>query len=676
MRSKILFVLFTLFLALVPLVNAANPGHSATAISPGTFAAGNYIFQNNLSVNERVGIGTATPDFTFHIIGSTSPMAVVQDTTDNVQAMIMADDYRSYYGSRTNHPMTLRTNNLDRLYIKSTGEIGINTTSPTHTLNVVGDTNITGNMYAGNNLVNQWLYNQTAPANAYTDTKLLTAGNSSFNQSLTNTLYVNKAGDTMTGNLIMNESNIQFNSGGVTVTCPSGMISYLKFDENTGSTAYDINGKNNATAGTPSWTTGKFGSAMHNTGANFFQITNPTFNFSKNISVAWYMKTTSPSGWFAWNLGSSCDYGTYFGYPGVGSMTLFSEGPTYSSLLNYSDGNWHYFVWERNVNGASTVLYIDGVPYTGGDTGSPCPASYMQVGGYWSGFNMIGDLDEFAVYNRTLSLSEILAQNSSSTGYCSSSGNPLNTGTLSHGQNGFSFDESLNMLNSNITNIGRLGIGTSVPTHTLNVVGDLNVTGTSYLGDVQISADNITTNGINAKSGDITFSNSSGTELFRITLAGKVGVGSSIPSTRLTVVPSADNINSGFSVRNTGDNQARAKISTVSDHGVLQLLDSGGNIGVQICAQAAAGNSYIKTNFTVDTTDNVLHVDVDNNRIGIGTASPTHKLTVAGDMNITGIGLISNLTSSDSIKYRNSSGAEVWRTYVNGSGALITEYVG
>jgi hypothetical protein len=62
--------------------------------------------------------------------------------------------------------------------------------------------------------------------------------------------------------------------------------------------------------------------------------------------------------------------------------------------------------------------------------------------------------------------------------------------------------------------------------------------------------------------------------------------------------------------------------------------------------------------------------------VGIGTQYPTHTLNVVGSMNITGIGLITNLSVSNSVKYKNSTGTEVWRTYTNSSGALITEYIG
>ncbi|MEM4244753.1 MAG: hypothetical protein QXR60_00920, partial [Candidatus Nanoarchaeia archaeon] len=80
---------------------------------------------------------------------------------------------------------------------------------------------------------------------------------------------------------------------------------------------------------------------------------------------------------------------------------------------------------------------------------------------------------------------------------------------------------------------GKVGIGTTEPTHTLNVVGDLNVTGTSYLGDVSIAADNITTNSIISKDGNISFHNQTGGQNMVITETGSVGIGTSNPQALL-----------------------------------------------------------------------------------------------------------------------------------------------
>ncbi len=87
----------------------------------------------------------------------------------------------------------------------------------------------------------------------------------------------------------------------------------------------------------------------------------------------------------------------------------------------------------------------------------------------------------------------------------------------------------------------RVGIGTSSPTTALEVsgnttiVGNLNVTGTSYLGDVTLTSDNITVNNVLSKDGNITFYNNTGGESVRITQEGSVGIGTTSPSQTLTL---------------------------------------------------------------------------------------------------------------------------------------------
>ncbi|MEM4710093.1 MAG: hypothetical protein QXT97_03830, partial [Candidatus Diapherotrites archaeon] len=87
-----------------------------------------------------------------------------------------------------------------------------------------------------------------------------------------------------------------------------------------------------------------------------------------------------------------------------------------------------------------------------------------------------------------------------------------------------------------VSSLGRVGIGTLAPQNTLNVVGDLNVTGVSYLGNVIISADDINVNKINSKDGNLVF-RSFGSELARLVgTSGNFGIGTNNPSSKLHVV--------------------------------------------------------------------------------------------------------------------------------------------
>lgn len=109
-------------------------------------------------------------------------------------------------------------------------------------------------------------------------------------------------------------------------------------------------------------------------------------------------------------------------------------------------------------------------------------------------------------------------------------------------------------------------------------------------------------------------------------------------------------------------------------NGIININMSGNNLTNINYLNPEKSDLNVGGTFIVNNSN--LYVNSATGNVGIGGINtPTHRLNVLGDANITGIGLISNLTASDSIKYRNAT-AEVWRTYVNASNSLITEFVG
>ena len=116
------------------------------------------------AVNNRVGIGTASPSVTLHVDGWTRVNGGLQ--LDGSNRQVMAID---------NTSLLLGTNNTERMRITSTGNVGIGTTSPNEKLDVNGITiskgfrtdvtNTDYNLLSRNSSGNATLYVQSATSN-------------------------------------------------------------------------------------------------------------------------------------------------------------------------------------------------------------------------------------------------------------------------------------------------------------------------------------------------------------------------------------------------------------------------------------------------------------------------------------------------------------------------------
>ena len=104
----------------------------------------------------NVGIGTTSPSKKLEVVsnntydgiqisGSSIPTLGIIDTTNNAKFVAYVRDSDATIGTETNHPLTINTNNTERMRIDSAGNVGIGSTSPTSRLTVaVGDIETSG----------------------------------------------------------------------------------------------------------------------------------------------------------------------------------------------------------------------------------------------------------------------------------------------------------------------------------------------------------------------------------------------------------------------------------------------------------------------------------------------------------------------------------------------------
>ena len=102
-----------------------------------------------INYDGNIGIGTTSPDSKLDIEGSGSPELRITDTTNTVGAYIQSNNTKAIFGSRTNHPIQIEQNAGAALYIDTSKNVGIGTTSPDGKLDVRGTILVNGDGTGG-----------------------------------------------------------------------------------------------------------------------------------------------------------------------------------------------------------------------------------------------------------------------------------------------------------------------------------------------------------------------------------------------------------------------------------------------------------------------------------------------------------------------------------------------
>lgn len=204
----------------------------------------------------------------------------------------------------------------------------------------------------------------------------------------------------------------------------SGLILRYKFDEGSGTTIGDSAGNHTVTGhANATWTSsGKSGSALDinsTSGRSFSPANQSDLQFNPRadpFTISVWVRTTSTSTYktiFDKNDGTTTHYKAWTttvnnieAFSGGTAKTVSAAGPP---ALN--DGNWH-LVTLTNFNRSGTwyfrVYYDNGTAYSEMPSGDKTNAALLRIGSLTSGSNSwSGQLDDFRIYNRSLSASEV-----------------------------------------------------------------------------------------------------------------------------------------------------------------------------------------------------------------------------------------------------------------------------
>jgi len=200
----------------------------------------------------------------------------------------------------------------------------------------------------------------------------------------------------------------------------SSFFSWWKFDETSGTIAYDSAGTNNGTVNGALWTTGKINGALSFDGVNdYVQVSDTPFDFGADtdFSICVWVKTSTLSYRRVIDKQKS-NHSPYEGFMLViltsgkaeiylkdASTTVFCDTTT-----TVADGNWHFIAAVADRNG-NLEIYVDGTreafkALTVGNINNNISLAIGRSMDY-NGQYFSGLIDDVRIYKRVLSASEI-----------------------------------------------------------------------------------------------------------------------------------------------------------------------------------------------------------------------------------------------------------------------------
>ena len=387
--------------------------------------------------------------------------------------------------------------------VKDGGNIGIGTTSPLSKLSVEGNSYVLGNSTVTGTITGGTFTDGTfsATSGAFTGVASITDGTASWSSNSLSG-FTSISGTTLTDGTasITTGSGTGFTSFTVDNLNLNGAI----ITSDTGAISFD--NENLATTGTIT-------SGLINA-----QTISSTANFTGSVAVTGAVTgatsynglvVTANTGVITTGTWQATDVGVEYGGTGASTLTGLLQGNGTSAITGITGtiGQFPYYNGTNTLAATSTLTIL-----TSGNIGigTTSPLSKLSVEG-----------NSYVLGNSTVT------GTSNFGGIITTNGNWISG---DGGAEGISLNSS-----------GYVGIGTTTPAYKLDVngnsriTGDLTVTGTSYLGNISISADNISTKQISAVNSEGLKLYDDGSNGIFVKDGGNVGIGTTAPGRLLHV---------------------------------------------------------------------------------------------------------------------------------------------
>jgi hypothetical protein len=574
----------------------------------------------------NVGIGTTNPGFKLHVDkNATGYIARIQGDTNNIS---FYDGGSSGIGIGTDANQDLKLYVNDSLnsgiVIKSTGKVGIGTTSPEARLHIAGDHLLLSNgielrskdtggsvrtIARVNGSTNDLEYGWSGAGavkfmggGAYTERmRIHTNGNVGIGTN-------SPAGklDIRSGALFVGDyTGVVTPTDGIWLERPAGNSTQIQM-YTTGASIFRIS--SDGTTANIGWGSGQDREVnFQNTGAGTIKVGIGTGSPDSPLTVT---NNAASSYIINVNMADDVDGGGF--YEATGGMELYLKDTSGTSQVKLTSSGSSY------LNGGNVGI------------GTTSPSGILHV--YKTGAH------SYSVFENTLHESGIRIKNSQADWLIftdDSSSNDIPTGSL-----GF-WDNQDNALRVVFDGSGNVGIGTASPSEKLHVSGnvriegDLTVNGSYTQIDTDVNTTeqwNVTNDGtgpavtINQTGAqDIMDVQDDGTSVFYIEDGGNVGIGTTSPGYKLDVAGSAR-------IALTTDTRLIINQDTASTNFGLQL----GYQGTRNWDIYNNGAADSKLFFFSEQLGASAVTFTPTGNVGIGTAIPGKKLHVAGDMGIDG----------------------------------------